>query len=105
MFNFITRMFKKKEKPLSVLVAEIPEQVKNDSQIIDPSKSHVIKDVGELPETVIEGEIKKTAGHVNFNKTKSITRKFKAAKIREELAKRKSNKTSYYDDDGITYLG
>jgi hypothetical protein len=41
-------------------------------------------------------------GHVNFNNTKSITRKFNKAKLRESMEERKN---SYYDDDGIIYLG
>ena len=112
MFGFITKRFKKKEKPVSVIVTEIPEQIKNDSQIVDPSKSHVVKDVGTMPDTTVDGQIEKSVGHINFGKTKSITRKFKAAKIREEIEKKKAERSSRRnsgdsdsDSDDIVYLG
>jgi len=98
-------MFRKKKKPPNIIVVEIPEEVKKALQIIDPSKSHVIKDVGSMPSTIVDGQIERSVGHINFNKTKSITRKFKATKIREDLEKRKAKKSSYYDDDGVIYLG
>jgi hypothetical protein len=102
MFGFITKMFRKKEKPTGRIVTKIPEEVKKSSQIIDPSKSKVDQDVGDMPGAVRDGQIIRDVGHVNFNNTKSITRKFNKAKLRESMEERKN---SYYDDDGIIYLG
>ena len=104
MFGFITKMFKRKPGSLQSPVIDlvVPEEIKADSRILDPSKSSVVKETGDMPGTVVENGIKRDVGHVNFNNTKSITRSYKRAKLRQSLEERKS---SYYDDDGIVYLG
>ena len=104
MFKFITKWFGKKVvAPNPVIKLVVPEGAMSESHVmVDPSKSGVVKDVGDMPGTIEENGIKRDVGHINFNNTKSITRKFKRERIRKSIEERKS---SYYDDDGIIYLG
>jgi hypothetical protein len=82
MFEFVTKLFKKgkvAKEPVKVPIAK-PKKV-----IPDP----------EPPKT--DSGIIKREGHIDFGKTKSITRKFKRKKIRESLEERRE---AYYDERG-----
>jgi hypothetical protein len=98
MFEFISRIFRKKKKPTGIIKLS-PEH--RQALSIDPSKDKVIKDVGDLPDTDEIDGIKKTEGHICFNNNvKTITRNLKRKKLRQSLEERK---TSFYNDHGKLY--
>jgi hypothetical protein len=83
MFEFVTKLFKKGKNT--------KEPVK--APMVKPKK--ILPEPEEPPKT--DSGIVKREGHIDFGKTKSITRKFKKMKIRESLEERRE---AYYDKRG-----
>ena len=81
MFKFVTRFFKKEKVTLQEV--KVPR--------IEPKK--ILPDSASLSDSGIT----RHEGHVDFGKTKSITRKFKKVKIRESLEERRE---VFYDERG-----
>lgn len=94
MFEFITKFFRKKA-PTTLIV-----KMDSSPPSVDPSKDKVVKDVGDMPDTVRESGIERSEGHINFNNMKPITRKLKRGNLRKSFEERQ---TSYYDNGGELY--
>lgn len=67
------------------------EDQKQDPLPIDPSKTKVVEGADKT-------SYEHTEGHVDFKKTKSITRSIRRAKLRESFEERKE---SFYDGDEL----
>ena len=75
-----------KKKKTEEKEQELPEQLP-----VDPSKDKVVEGAGST-------SYEHTEGHVDFKKTKSITRSVKRAQLKESFKKRKE---SFYDGDQL----